>query len=53
MPNEVTKIHISWEEKKASELPLGTYEGKAFSINIGNLRHGRSAHLIIMAIRLI
>ena len=38
LPNEVTNIHINWEEKKANELPLGTYEGKKFSVHIWNSR---------------
>ena len=38
MPNEITTIEINWEEKKASELPLGTYEGKKFGIHIWNSR---------------
>jgi hypothetical protein len=37
-PEEISTIGIAFEAKKAEELPLGTYEGKKFNINIWNNR---------------
>jgi hypothetical protein len=44
MPSEITTITILWEEKKAEELPLGTYEGKQFSIHIWYERQSGSSY---------
>ena len=38
IPEEITTIGIGFEEKKAAELPLGTYEGKKFKVLIWNER---------------
>lgn len=43
-PDEATTITIEWEEKKAEELPSGTYEGKDFEIHIWNGRQNGTTY---------